>query len=211
MAVAKTTAKKGSVATEQILGQAAQQITKAVAELGSATATIEKLSEKAEELTLLVANKEDNLVALDVEFAEKERQLKVDLDLSFKANTEKVVTDYLTSIKQVAISDSELKSLRSELETVKTGAEAQIKKELAVQAATLKSQYENEIKLIHSENKAIAAENAAKLGSLTTQNEFLEEQVTKLYGQLDAERTAGTERAKAGSIGNITVGETGKR
>jgi hypothetical protein len=208
MAVAQ---KKASVATEQILGQAAQQITKAVSELTSATATIGKLTEQSEQLTLLVANKEDAIKALAVEFAEKERQLKVDLDLSFKANTEKVVTDHLTSNGKVAISASELKDLRAELESAKSGAEALVKKEVAIVASTLKSSYENEIKLIHSENKAIAAENAAKLGSLTTQNEFLEEQVTKLYGQLDAERSAGTERAKAGSIGNITVGETGRK
>lgn len=193
------------------MGQAAQQITKAVSELTSATATIGKLTEQSEELTLLVANKEDAIKALAVEFAEKERQLKVDLDLSFKANTEKVVTDHLTSNGKVAISASELKDLRTELDSAKSGAEALVKKEVAIVANTLKSQYENEIKLIHSENKAIAAENAAKLGSLTTQNEFLEEQVTKLYGQLDAERSAGTERAKAGSIGNITVGETGRK
>ncbi len=208
MAVAQ---KKASVATEQILGQAAQQITKAVSELTSATATIGKLTEQSEQLTLLVANKEDAIKALAVEFAEKERQLKVDLDLSFRANTEKVVTEHLTSNGKVAISASELKDLRTELDSAKSGAEALVKKEVAIVASTLKSSYENEIKLIHSENKAIAAENAAKLGSLTTQNEFLEEQVTKLYGQLDAERSAGTERAKAGSIGNITVGETGRK
>lgn len=204
-------AKKASVATEQILGQAAQQITKAVAELNSATVTISKLEEKSEELTLLVANKEDQIKALAVEFAEKERQLKVDLELSFKANTEKVVADHLATQKNVAISASELQALRSELETIKSGTEALIKKEVAIVASTLKSQHENEIKLIHSENKAIAAENVAKLDSLVKQNELLEDTVSKLYGQLDAERSAGTERAKAGSIGNITVGETGRK
>lgn len=204
-------AKKGSVATEQILGQAAQQITKAVTELNAATATIGKLESQSEQLTLLVANKEEAIKALDVQFTEKERQLKVDLELSFKANTEKVVAEHLTANGKVAISASELKELRADLESAKSNTEAQIKKEVAVATSALKSQYENEIKLIHSENKAIAAENAAKLGSLTTQNDFLEEQVTKLYGQLDAERSAGTERAKAGSIGNITVGETGRK
>ena len=49
------------------------------------------------------------------------------------------------------------------------------------------------------------------MDSLVKQNELLEDTVGKLYGQLDAERSAGTERAKAGSIGNITVGETGRK
>ena len=206
----KTTAKKASVSTEIVLGQAAQQITKAVAELNNATASVNQLTAKAEELTLLVANKEEAIKALEVEFAEKERQLKVDLDLSFKANTDRVVNEYLSSVNKVAVSASELNTLKSELEEAKSNTEAQIKREVSAVASNSKSQYENEIKLIHSENKAIAAENAAKIGTLATQNKFLEEQVTKLYLQLDAERAAGIERAKAGSVGSINVAPAGK-
>lgn len=210
MAGKTTTAKKASVSTEIVLGQAAQQITKAVAELNNATASVNQLTSKAEELTLLVANKEEAIKALEVEFTEKERQLKVDLDLSFKANTDRVVNEYLSSVNKVAVSASELSTLKSELEEAKSNTEAQVKREVAAVASSLKSQYENEIKLIHSENKAIAAENAAKIGTLATQNKFLEEQVTKLYLQLDAERAAGIERAKAGSVGSINVAPAGK-
>lgn len=203
--------KKGSAVTEQILGQAAQQITKAVNELTSATATISKLKEQSDELVLLVANKEEAIKTLDVQYSEKERQLKVDLDLSFKSNTEKVVNEYLTANGKVSISASELKELRAELENVKSKTQELVNREVELAKNALKAKYENEIKLINSENKAISAENAAKLGSLTTQNEFLEKQVSKLYGQLDAERTAGTERAKAGSIGNITLGDSNRK
>ena len=142
MAVTKTTtAKKSSASTEIVLGQAAQQITKAVAELNNATSTINQLTGKAEELTLLVANKEEAIKALEVEFTEKERQLKVDLDLSFKANTDRVVNEYLTSVNQVSISGTELKTLRAELEEAKTSGEAQIKREISTVVSTLKTQY----------------------------------------------------------------------
>jgi hypothetical protein len=211
MATAKTTrSRKASASTELVLGQAAQQITKAVNELNNATTSINKLSEQAEELTLLVANKEEAIKELEVEFTEKERQLKVDLDLSFRSNTEKVVTEFLTSTNKVSISSSELSTLRTDLETIKSNREQDIKREVSSVVSTLKTQYENEIKLIHSENKAVAAENAAKIGTLATQNRFLEEQVTKLYSQLDAERSAGIERAKAGSVGSINVSGQGK-
>ena len=66
----KTTVKKGNASTEVVLGQAAQQITKAVSELATATATIGKLAAQAEELTLQVSNKEDEIAALDVKFTE---------------------------------------------------------------------------------------------------------------------------------------------
>jgi F0F1-type ATP synthase gamma subunit len=98
-----------------------------------------------------------------------------------------------------------LNQLRSDLSEARSNTEAQVKREVTEIATKLKTQYENEIKLIHSENKAIAAENAAKMGSLSTQNKFLEDQVVKLYDQLNSERQAGIERAKAGSVGSINV------
>ncbi len=208
MAVSKTTTtanKKANANTEIVLGAAAQQITKAVTELNNATNTVNQLASRAEELTLQVANQEDRIQALDVEYSEKERQLNVNLDLNFRANTEKVVNEHLSSVNRTSISTSELNTLRQDLEDATRNTDSLIKKEVATVANTLKGQYENEIKLIHSENKAIAAENAAKMGSLATQNTFLEQQVTKLYAQLDAERQAGIERAKAGSVGSINV------
>lgn len=209
MAVKPT--KKSSTSTELVLGQAAQQITKAVQELNSATASVNELTSKAEELTLLVANKEEAIANLDVEFKEKERQLNVDLDLSFKANTDRVVSEYLKSTGKIAISSTELDSLRKELNDTKASADAETKKQVAAVSSALKSQYENDTRFLQSENKAIAAENASKIGVLAEKNKFLEEQVTKLYMQLDAERAASIERAKAASVGSINVGESTKR
>lgn len=210
MAVKQTT-KKTNVTTELVLGQAAQNITKAIAELKLATDNVSKLSDLGEELTLLVSNKEEAIEALDVAFAEKERKLTVELDLSFKANTDNVVTQYLKATGKVAVSESELQDLQDELNAVKSGAEAVTKSQVAQVASTLKAQYENDIRFLHSENKAVAAENASKIGVLVDKNKFLEDQVTKLYLQLDAERSAGIERAKAGSVGSINVGDTGRK
>ena len=205
-----TPARKASANTEVVLGQAAAQIAKAVNELKAATATVSTLSDQSEQLTMLVANKEEAISALEVEYAEKRRQADVELDLSFRANQERVVTQWLTTNGYTSIATSELTTLRSDLDTARTNTESTVKKEVATIVATLKTQYENEIKLIHSENKAVAAENAAKIGTLATQNKFLEEQVTKLYLQLDAERAAGIERAKAGSVGSINVTPSNK-
>ena len=129
------------------------------------------------------------------------------MDLSFKANTNKVVTEYLASVGKEAITTSELNSLRSELADVKQSADKSVKEAVGSALATAKAQYENDIKLLHSENKAIAAENASKIGVLAEKNKFLQEQVDKLYAQLDAERSAGVQRAQAGSVGSINIGD----
>lgn len=207
----KTTTKKTSVSSEIVFGQAAQQINKAVAELSNATSTINQLVNQTEELSLQISNKEAQIAELEVQYAEKSRQAEVDFNLSLKANQEKMVNEILKSNGMESISSSELKALRQELETTKAGVDAEIKKQVAVVSNTLKSQFENDLRFIQSENKAVAAENASKIGTLTEKNKFLEEQVVKLYQQLDAERAAGIERAKAGSIGNITVGDTNRK
>lgn len=205
----KTT--KKSVTSESILGQAAQQITKAVSELSSATETIKELTSKSEDLSLQVANKEEQIAQLDIQYAEKDRQLKVKLDLDFKTNSEHVVNEFLSTNGKTSISKTELDGLKKELADTKANAESETKKAVASVATSMKSQYENDIRFLQSENKASAAENASKIATLADKNAFLEAQTSKLFLQLEAERAAGVERAKAGSIGQITVGDSNRK
>jgi len=207
----KPTTKKSSVSTELVLGQAASQIAKAVTELNLAVSTVNQLTSQAEELTLLVANKETLIADLEVSYAEKARQAEVEFDLNMKANAERVLSDYLRSNDKVAVASSELSSLQKELAETKAGAEAETKKQVAIVSSTLKTAFDNDVRFLQSENKAIAAENASKIGVLAEKNKFLEEQVTKLYLQLDAERAAGIERARAGAVGSINVGDSNRK
>ena len=133
------------------------------------------------------------------------------LDLSIKSNTERVVTEYLGSVSKTSIAVAEWNGLRQELAETKANADAQTKKEVASAVNAVKAQYENDIKLLHSENKAVAAENASKIGVLAEKNKFLEEQTVRLYAQLDAERQDGIERAKAGSVGAINIGDSTRK
>lgn len=205
MAKTTTPSKKASASTEIVLGQAAQQISKAVNELNSATGTLTKLTSQADELTLLVANKEEQIAALDVEFTEKKRQKEVELDLDFKASKENVVNSFLNENNKVAIAKTDLASLQKELTDTKANAEAETKKQVAIVSSSLKSQFENDLRFLQSENQAKAAENTAKLNALVQNEKNLQEQVDKLYLQLDAERAASIERAKATQGPNITV------
>jgi hypothetical protein len=208
--MAKTTAKKASQSTEIVLGQAAQQIAKGVSELKSASETIAQLVQASEDLSLQVANKETAIADLDIQFTEKARQKEVELELNFKANSERVVNEFLAANGKTSISKADLANIQKELADTKANADAETKKAVAAATASLKAQYESEIKLMQSENKAVGAENTAKLNALVDKNTLLESQVTKLYQQLDAERAASIERAKAGSVGSINVSGAGK-
>lgn len=168
-----TNNKKASATTEVVLGQAAQKIAKAVSELKDAAETVTQLTSQAEEMTLLVANKENQISELDVQYAEKARQAEVEFELNMRANAERVVNETLRAAGKEAILSSDLSSLRQELETVKANADAETKKQVASVAGTLKSQFDNDLRFIQSENKAVAAENASKIGTLAEKNKFL--------------------------------------
>jgi predicted RNase H-like nuclease (RuvC/YqgF family) len=210
MAATKPT-KKTSASSEIVFGQAAQQINKAVTELSNATNTINQLVSQTEELSLQISNKEAQIAELEVQYTEKARQAEVDFNLNMKANQDRVVADVLRSNGMESISSAELKALRQELETVKANTESEVKKQVAIVTSTLTSKFDNDVRFLQAENKAVAAENASKIGTLAEKNKFLEEQVTKLYTQLDAERAAGIERAKASAVGQITVGTDSRK
>jgi hypothetical protein len=210
MAATKPT-KKTSASSEIVFGQAAQQINKAVTELSNATNTITQIVSQTEELSLQISNKEAQIAELEVQYTEKARQAEVDFNLNMKANQDRVVADVLRSNGMESISSAELKALRQELETVKANTESEVKKQVAIVTSTLTSKFDNDVRFLQAENKAVAAENASKIGTLAEKNKFLEEQVTKLYTQLDAERAAGIERAKASAVGQITVGTDSRK
>lgn len=207
MAIGKATAtKKTNVATEVILGQGAQLINRAVGDLrGAAALILDNMEAKAEELTLQITNKTAEIEGLEAEYKEKLRQKNVDLDIQFKQDSNKVVTDFLTSNGQVAISKAELQALKAELETTKANAAKEADKAVAIVSSKLKSDHEAATKLAEAEHRASNIENTSKIATLEGQKTFLESQVTKLYEQLDAERDASIERAKAGAVGAINV------
>jgi len=212
MAKSTTTTKaaRTTKTTEIVLGQAAQHINKGVNELKVAAETITKLADQIENLTLEISNKENDIADLDIKFNEMNRAKEIELQMNFKSNSEKVVLDYLLANNKVAVTQEYLSQLQQDLDKTKANAESETKKAVAIVTANLTSKYESDIKLLQSENKAIAADNQAKIGTLDEKNKFLEAQVTKLYAQLDAERAASIERAKAGSVGSINVTGGGK-
>ena len=209
MAVARG-AKKSNATTEVVIGQAAQQIAKATVELKNAFAQIEGLEEKSESLSLVVAGKEEKIAELDAEYAEKLRQKDVDLELQFKQNQENVVIKHLSEQNKVAISKAELNELRKELEVAKTDNLVSINEAVKAERNALTTSHEATIKLLQAEHKTATIENSAKISSLEEKNTFLQEQVDKLYSQLNAERDASIERAKAGSVGAINVNGASK-
>ena len=203
-------AKKSNATTEVVIGQAAQQINKAVAELKNAFTQVEGLESKLETLSLQVTGKEERIAELDAHFAEQLRQKEVELELQFKQNQELVVNKHLLDSGKTAILKTEYNQLIKELEVAKKDNQEVVSEAVSAERVKLVNEHSAAIKLIEAEHKSTTIENTAKISSLEEKNTFLQGQVYKLYEQLDSERSASIERAKAGSVGTINVNGASK-
>jgi len=207
MATAKptTTNKKGSLATDAILGQGAASLTKAVSEMKNAVSAIEKLVNDSESLTLEVASKQEQIDSLDLQYVEKLRQADLDLDLKVKSNEDKVASDILAKTGKLAVKREDYQALTTELNSVKTGQEQTIKAAEGKAEGMAKSKYDAETRLLQAQFEAKSASEKAQIVSLTEKVSFLEIQISKWENALASERQASVERAKASAIGSVNV------
>jgi hypothetical protein len=210
MANPKATTRKTNVATETVIGASANALAKATAEFKAAIAHVDGLEDRAAELSLQVANKTSEIEDLNTIYAEKLRQKEVEFGLQFKENSEKVVSDHLATSGKIAISKAEFQTLQSDLETARANTKKEVDAATAIVGNTLKSQYEAAAKLAEANHKTDTIESKSQIASLTEKNEFLEKQNNQLIEQLNAERQASIERAKAGAIGTISVNGAAK-
>lgn len=202
----KVPAKKSSVTTEVVMGKAAQDLHKAVAEAMKATEGLKTMVEESENLALKIANQESRIEELDIIFSEKERQLVLDLELKMKGRTEETVQAYLSSNNQRSISIEEFNQMEAKIKD----ADANLVKTVSAETAKVRneesSRFNNELKLKEAQFAANEAKNNASISVLEGKVEFLEAQNRQLLDQINAERQASIERARAGAIGTLNVG-----
>jgi len=205
---AKAPVAKKSVSAEIVMGKAAIDLNKAVAEAMKATEGLGTLVSQSEDLTLTISNQEAQIEELDIQFAEKERQLQLDLELKMKGSAEKTVQEYLASNKQRSISLQEYQEMSEKI----AGAEALLAKTVSAEIAKVRNEetarFNNEKKLLEAQHAATEAKNNASISVMEEKVKFLEQQNENLLDQINQERQASIERAKAGSIGNINLGGT---
>lgn len=206
----KPSVKKGSASSEMVIGAAANQIKKSVDMLKGAVDAVNELGTKAENFQALIAQKEDRVKELDVEFSEKKRAAQVNLDLEIKADENKVVTEVLAKNNEVAINTVELSELKARAERSDAEVKADKDKAVAIATSAMKKDHDNAMLLKDAEFKAKEAENLAQISNLKSQVEMYKAQCASWEKALEQERAAGVERSKAASIGTLNVGQPTK-
>ena len=194
---APVAAKKSSVATEIVMGKAAQDLHKAVAEAIKATEGLGTLVETSEELSLTIANQEAKIGELDIEFKEKERQMSLDLELKMRGRSEETVQDYLAKNRQRSISIEEFNAMDSRIKNADSELKSTVSAEVTKVRTEESARFNSERKLLEAQFQASEAKNNASISVLEGKVAFLEAQNKHLLDQINAERAASIERARA--------------
>ena len=188
-------------------------LSKVVTSVDQAVSTLKTVAAEAENLQLTIEEKQSAIKTLEVEFAEKLRAATVDLNLQVRENYKNVVDQYLVDNKLTMLPAEELKTLKTAVETNIVASKQEKEAALAEQDKALLSQFTSKIGVIKAEQAAALAEANAKVSSLIDKVNFLENQVKQLLAQLESERQAGVERARAAQnvYNTYSAPETSKR
>ena len=214
--------KKTTATVDAVLGTGAASFSKALSALTEGVDQLKGLEARADELTLLISNQENKIselqsdfaslkTAQDQEFTERKRAYDVQFKLDVQENEDKFVANWLTKRGLVTTTQTALDATTTELSTLKAEFADKVNSEVRKAVAIAQNGFSSDLKLKEAEFKAAEAANSAEITNLKNQNSFLTTQVEYWKGQLEAERNAGIERAKAGAINNLNLqAATGK-
>lgn len=200
---AKATSPAGKA--ELVIGAGAKALSKAVNEAKKVLLSIESATQISEALTDEIATKQSELEILDVQYTEKERQLKVNLDLAIQEQKGDAIFKYLGEAGQEPVNSAEYAKLKGDLNSLKTDFDTAVGKETAVIRNQEASKYNSQKALDAAEAKATNAGLTARLDAATEKITFYEDEVQNLRDQLSSERDARVKEAQARGNSQVTV------
>lgn len=214
MSTAPATAKKVNATTEAILGAAAAKFTQSAANLksliNSAGEVLETLGDKESELSISIVAKTDALALLDVEYAEKRRTQGVTLKLEEQADIAAVAKKYADANGKTIIDTDVLNAQQGEFEDLKVNFKDKVRAEAQAAIVAATSSHRQELALQEANFKATQATTQASITSLQGQLDATVKENARLYVQIDEERKASIERAKAQGSSVVNVSGQGR-
>jgi len=202
---------KGTTKTEAIIGAASNKFVTAKNALQDAVTQALKLTETMDEQALKIADSEEKLNNLEMDYSNKKTQQTIELGLAYKADERKFAHEYLTSNHLVAVNDEEYMTLRNSVTEWEQKFADKVNAEVGKANGIANGKIENEKKLTEAQYQAKEAGNLAQIQNLQSQLASVKEWNMTLQGQLNAEREAGVKRQQASSVGAINVTPTNGR
>jgi hypothetical protein len=201
---------KGTIETETIIGSAASKMQQSLKAYEQAQQQLAKLPELVEEYTLKITQAESKLNDLKVAYNERTRQFNVELDLHKRQSIEAVVDEYLQNEDKVAVKRTEYEKLVADLTAAVNNQESVVKAEVAKANAIADNRNKSQMEIREAQYSQKEAENKAQINSMTAQLAALRSENESWKRQLDDERKASVERAKASAIGSVNLTPSGK-
>lgn len=201
---------KGTPKTEVIIGAASNKIVTATKSLNDAVATALKLVDTLDDNALKIADQEEKLSNLNTEYSNKKTQQTIDLELAYKADKKRFVDEYLTENGLVYVERAKYDSLEQSVAEWEEKFAEKVNAEVGKAKGMAQREAESAQKLAEANYQAKEAQNLAKIQNLEAQLKFANEQTAHWQTQLNEERKASVERAKASAVGSITVAGQGR-
>lgn len=201
---------KGTAKTEAIIGAASNKIVTATKSLNDAVATALKLVETMDDNALKIADQEEKLANLNTEYNNKKTQQTIDLELAYKSDKKAFVDQYLVDNGLVYVEKAKYDFLEQSVTEWEEKFDEKVSAEVGKAKGMAQREAENAQKLAEATYQAKEAQNLAKIQNLEAQLKFANEQTQHWQNQLNEERKASVERAKASAVGSITVAGQGR-
>lgn len=188
----------------------ASKVTKASLALQKVANDLVAASESYEDLVVKTELKKLELDKIESQFVEKQRAAEVDLEISVKENAFAIINKVLTDQKKIAIDGTELHNLRTELDTLKNEFEKNVRAEVGKAVGMEKNRADHALKEKELEYQAKEAQNIATISSQGERLDMFQDQIEKYEKQIQEERNARVEEAKARGTGTPVSVTTGK-
>lgn len=193
----KTNAKTATGAVTTKAQLSAGKIERAVDGLEKVASELRSAANEHRELTEKIELKEGELANLELEYKEKERQMKLDLQMRAKEEAQRLVSEILTAEGKTSIEITELNKIKSELEALKADFDKNVKAEVAKTVSIISERHDSQLNAKELNFKAETATIKAQLETANDKVASLTSQISEYKNIIDEERKARVEEAKA--------------
>ncbi len=191
-----------------IVSSSTAKLVSAAAALGEVCASLNATATIQEGILEQIAQSEARLAELDVQFTEVKRAKEVELTLALQENAALKVSAVLSSQGKVAIPQAELSDLKSQLAKLQTDFAKEVATEVGKAKGIAETAATNAIKIAKLEQDAVAAKQVAEIESLKAQLAAAQTTIQNYIGQINSERQARVDEAKARGNAVVNVSNT---
>lgn len=207
---AKVAPKTGNKQTETVIGSAAASLTKVLSEINKAMDSVPALDNLLQEKSLKIVDVDSKIKDLELEFQQRSAENKFNINLAYKNDQKSFIQSYVQENQLALISADEYNNIKLELSSLKAEFDNNLRKELARQEAILNNSHKKELEIFELKNRTESASNTAELSQKDKEIHFLNEQISSLRKEVDAQRELTAKIAQAGSIGTLNLGQSSK-